>query len=197
MKKSIVLILGLLIATLELTVAQTLTDTDRKSAVDQLKQSRKALLKTVKGLSDEQLNYKPADSVWSVAECLEHITVSEQNLLGLVKATIADENDLQSEVEDTQVDAIITNRDRRVKTRPELVPTNRFGSYDATLAAYNEARTSTIDFIKATNDDLRGSVTTFPFGNLDAYQVVVFINGHGKRHHMQIEELMASAGFPK
>ncbi len=197
MKKSLVLILGLLVATLQFAVAQTLTDTDRKSAVDQLKQSQKALLKTVKGLSEEQISYKPADSVWSVAECLEHITVSEQNLLGLVKATIADENDLISEVGDAQVDAIITNRDQKIKTRPELVPTNRFGSYDTTLAAYNEARASTIDFIKTTNDDLRGSVTTFPFGNLDAYQVVVFINGHGKRHHMQIQELMASAGFPK
>ncbi len=197
MKKSLVLILGLLIATLQFAVAQTLTDTDRKSAVDQLKQSQKALLKTVKGLSEEQISYKPADSIWSVAECLEHITVSEQNLLGLVKATIADENDMMSEVDDAQVDAIITNRDRKIKTRPELVPTNRFGSYDATLVAYNEARTSTIDFLKTTNDDLRGSVTTFPFGNLDAYQVVVFINGHGKRHHMQIQELMASAGFPK
>jgi len=197
MKKSIVLILGLLIATLQFAVAQSLTDSDRKSAVDQLIQSRKALLKTVKGLTAEQLSYKPADSIWSVAECLEHITVSEQNLLGLVKATIADENDLKSEVEDAQVDAIITNRDRKIKTRPELVPTNRFGAYDATLAAYNEARASTIDFIQSTDDDLRGSVTTFPFGNLDAYQVVVFINGHGKRHHMQIQELIASAGFPK
>ena len=53
-----------------------LSKKDKKFAVSYFKQTKKDLQDAVKNLSDGQLNWKPADSVWSIAECIEHIALS-------------------------------------------------------------------------------------------------------------------------
>jgi len=45
-------------------------------------------LKTVKELPDVQLNFKPEEGAWSIAECMEHIEVSEKNIFGIVQMTL-------------------------------------------------------------------------------------------------------------
>src|SRR5262249_42877244 len=51
----------------------TLSDTERSYLVEQLEQSKKAMLASIQGLSDAQWRFKPAPEVWSVQECAEHI----------------------------------------------------------------------------------------------------------------------------
>ena len=74
---------------------------------------------------------------------------------------------------------------------------NKFGSIDGTLKEFNEKRQAHIDYIKSTKDDLRNSYAAGPMGTMDAYQVVLFMSGHTERHTKQMEEVKASAGFPK
>lgn len=44
----------------------------------------------ISGLSDAQLNWQPAPGAWSIAECLDHLTVSGRELIERVKETIND-----------------------------------------------------------------------------------------------------------
>ena len=106
---------------------------------------------------------------------------------------------MRSEVKmsDDDVIGLIQNRDQKVKTRPDLVPTNRFGSYDESLTEFKEKRKSNMKYVKSTEDDLRNRYFDFPFGKVDSYQIVLFMSGHTKRHTDQIKEVMASAGFPE
>ena len=59
-----------------------LTDEEREMAVNELKKTRDRLTSTVDGLSDEQLNFKASPESWSVAECVEHLAISENNIGG-------------------------------------------------------------------------------------------------------------------
>lgn len=185
-----------------ITFAQTtISKEERSKAIDHLKKTNVELLKTVKGLSEAQLNYKPTADAWSVAECVEHIAISETNIFGIVQMTLKNDPDpsMRSEVKmsDEQLVGVIESREQKVKTRPEFEPSNKFGSYDATLMEFKNKRKSNMKFVKSSEDDLRNRYFDFPFGKVDAYQVVLFMSGHTKRHTDQIKEVMASEGFPK
>jgi hypothetical protein len=62
-----------------------MTDAERSYLVDQLVQTKKDMLASIKGLSAEQWRFKPAPNVWSVAECAEHIILAEDYLGGFAQ----------------------------------------------------------------------------------------------------------------
>src|SRR5229473_4837825 len=64
--------------------AQTLTKADRDKAVAELEGSRQAFLEATKGLSPAQWNFKAGPDRWSIAECAEHIALSEDFIFGVV-----------------------------------------------------------------------------------------------------------------
>ena len=84
MKLRALILLALAIVTI--VPADTLDNADRKVLLDSLQQSSSRFLDSVKGLSAEQWNYKPAPDRWSVAECAEHIALSEDFLRTLWRA---------------------------------------------------------------------------------------------------------------
>ena len=57
-----------------------LNDSERVKAVDYLNSTEWALLAAVKGLFEEQLNFKPGNDSWSIAKCVEHKAISEQQI---------------------------------------------------------------------------------------------------------------------
>ena len=182
--------------------AQTsLTKEERSKAIDHLKSTQAELLQTVKGLSEEQLNFKPDADTWSIAECVEHIAVTEVGLFEIVKGTLQTDPDPSKRAEVSMADEdllnIIESREQKVKTRPEMEPANKFGSFEGSLNAFKEQRAANMKFVKSTEEDLRNRYFDFPFGKADAYQVMLFISAHSKRHTDQIKEVMANAAFPK
>ena len=48
-----------------------------------------------------------------------------------------------------------------------------------------------------TTPDLRAHVADSPMGQLDAYEWLLLIGAHSKRHTEQIDEVKADPNFPK
>jgi len=180
--------------------AQPLADADRSFALNHLKKTKKEILKIVKGLSSEQLNYKPDADTWSIAECLEHIVASEQQLSGAFQMILGQDPDPTKrsavKMTDEQLVALITDRSTKVKTRPDLEPKGHSGAFEDTLAAFKEVRGGNLRLLKTTNEDLRNRYFEFPFGQVDALQVLLFISAHSQRHAQQMSELVALQSFP-
>ena len=184
------------------TASDPLSKKDRKFAVAHFKQTKKHLQDAVKNLSDVQLNWKPADSVWSIAECIEHIALSEKNLFDFGSASLKEAANPEKRKElkvanGEEVIKLITDRSFRVKTREGFIPSGQFGSAKQSLNVFVERRNNLIDYVKKTNDDLLNHFVTLPFGLVDTYQFLIFLSGHTERHILQIEEVMANPGFPK
>jgi hypothetical protein len=181
--------------------ATELTEAERKQATQLLQETKDALLKKVSGLSPEQLNFKPDRNAWSVAECVEHIAISENNLFGFCQMALQQPADpsKRSEVKMTD-DAIVkmmTDRTSKFKTQEAFEPTGKFGSFKATLTEFKTKRDNNIKYVKSTQDDLRNHYNDFPFGKIDTYQTILFMAAHSRRHIAQIEELMSHPNFPK
>jgi len=180
--------------------AQELSQADRDSGVRYLEQTRDAVVASVSGLSDAQLHFKSAPDRWSVAECLEHIALAEDFLFGNVTGNVMKAGpgaaDRDFAKTDAAVLAVIPDRSHKAQAPPQLVPTGRW-TPDETLKHFLASREKTIEFMK-TAPGLRAHVVDSPIGQpLDAYEWLLFIAAHSKRHTEQIDEVKADPNFPK
>ena len=178
-----------------------LTDAERKQATQLLQETKDALIKKVSALSAEQLNFKADQNTWSVAECVEHIAISENNLFGFCQMALKEPADpsKRSEIKmtDEGIVKMITDRTSKIKTQEAFEPTGKFGSFEATLTEFKTKRDNNINYVRTTQDDLRNHYNDFPFGKIDAFQTILFMAGHSKRHTEQIDEIMKNPKFPK
>lgn len=198
--KVIVSALGLFITTLAFAADAPLAASEKDALISQLKRTEAKFLKAVEGLSEAQWNYKPAPDRWSIAECAEHITASEPMLRGYIadamKSTLA-EDVRGTAKQDEKILTAIVDRSQKFKAPEPLIPTNRFGTPAAAIAAFQKERAETIALASSDVDLRAHGAKHFALGPLDAYGWFLFQSGHSERHTLQIEEVKNDPGFPK
>lgn len=198
MKKLLILLAVLTLVSFK-TADTTLTAEERKFALDELAKTKEAFLKSMKGLSKEQLSFKSSPTSWSIAECAEHIAISEGNLWGALEGTLKSPADpsRRGEVKssDAEVLGIITSRANKVKTQEAFEP--KGATVEQSLKDFTAKRDSHAEFVKSTKEDLRNRYAVFPWITLDSYQLILFMSGHTARHTAQIEEVKGDPNFPK
>ena len=183
-------------------VNDSITQKEREDAAKFLQETEDGVARSVKGLSDEQLKFKPAEDKWGVEDCIKHIAATEQALWqmteGYLKQAANPEKRADIKWTDEQVMKNIEDRSNKIKTYPQFEPQNiSFKTTEEALASFMENRAKLIEFVKTTEEDLRNHVATLPFGSFDCYQMILFISAHSNRHTQQIEEVKANPNFPK
>jgi uncharacterized damage-inducible protein DinB len=197
------LITLLVITGLAGTISNTsISKKERKASATLMKDTRAELVRSVKGLSDAQLNFRAAADKWSIKECVYHIAISEKNLWSFFEATMkAPANpEKRSEIKmtDEQIVKIIEDRSTKVKTMESFEPKNTpFKTSDEALDDFKVKRADHLKYMKTTTEDMRNHVVQMPFGWIDCYQMTLFISAHTNRHTQQINEVKTDTGFPK
>jgi hypothetical protein len=182
---------------------QTLSQAERDHAVTELESSRRAFLEATSGLSDAQWNFKPAPDRWSIAECAEHIGVTEGFILSLITEQALKgpaEPEKRAEVQGKDSSIMVVGVDRSAKFKaPEVVqPTRRWATSGEITKNVLENRTRTIEFVSTTQEDLRDHFMDHPvYKTLDTYQWILLLSAHMRRHTAQILEVKADPNFPK
>jgi len=180
--------------------AQELSQADRDKGVAYLEQTRDGVVAAVAGLSDAQLHFKAAPDRWSVAECLEHIALAEDYIFGNVTQNVMKAGPGAADRDVAKIDAavlaMVPDRSHKAQAPGPLVPTGRW-TPDEALKHFLASREKTIEYLK-TEPGLRDHVADSPIGQpLDAYEWLLFIGAHSKRHTEQIDEVKADPKFPK
>lgn len=180
----------------------SLNKQERKFAVGHLKDSKSELLKSVKGLSAAQLNFRSAPDKWSIKECLYHITLTEKGLWDMFEATMkapaTPEKRSEVKISDEEVVQMFTSREQKYKAPESFQPGKAsWKSVDEAIAAFKSARATHLKYAKTTTEDLRNHIFQLPFGAVDAYQFLLFMSAHSSRHTAQINEIKADPRFPK
>ena len=184
------------------TVAQTLSAEERTFLVEMLEASSRKFLGNLQNINSDQWSFKPDSGAWSVGEIAEHITLSENLLYSIVEKTLltpANEEKAQS-LEGHEKQLLVTVMDRSSKAQaPEVLrPSGKFASKQELIDAFKQARRQTIAYVRTSNDSLKSHVAQHPvFGELTAYQWLIFIAGHADRHIDQLEEVKSNVNFPK
>ena len=185
--------------------AQGLSKQDRDFILKHLKTSQKGLHNATKGLSEAQWNWKPAPERWSVAECAEHLTLTENFLRGLITdrvlKTPAEPNkkDAAARKEgDDRLMKVIPDRSQKAQAPEQIRPTHQWPTQAAMLKEFDARRKATVGFIKTNKEDLRAHMIDSPImKEMDAYQWLLLISLHTTRHTAQINEVKADPNFPK
>jgi hypothetical protein len=197
--KKVSLFIGAVLFLGTVAFGQELAQADREHGMKYLEQTRDGLVAATKGLSEDQMKFKPAPDRWSVAETLEHIALTEDYLFQNVTDKIMKEPQGAADRDTAKIDAMvlamIPDRSHKAQAPPPLVPTNRWTPAEA-LEHFLKSRSKTIEFLESTRD-LREHVADSPLGQpLDAYEWLLFMGGHSERHTKQILEVKGDPNFP-
>ncbi len=194
------IILGTLI--LATAFAAPLEQGERDRAMSHLHATRKAFLDSVAGLSEAQWNFKAGPDRWSIAECAEHIAVSEEALFGLLQQTMkspaAPEKKAEAQGKDEAILRMLPDRSVKAKAPEALQPTRRWPDHADLIAHFKQSRDRNIAYIQTTEDDLRSHFMNHPLLKaIDAYQIMLLLSAHSERHTLQINEVKADPNYPK
>jgi hypothetical protein len=175
-----------------------LSDRERAEAIGQLEASAGAVAAAVGGLTVAQWTFRPAADRWSIAECVEHIAIVEERVLGRVGGLAqAPAAATRAQHADDKIIRFVQDRSSRLVAPEVLQPRLRWSDPPAGIARFEAARQRSIDFLRTTDVDLRARTAPHPvFGDLDAYQWFLASSGHTLRHLAQIEEIKAEPGYP-
>ncbi len=191
------------LATLPLAAASSgaLNDSERSYLIEQLTKSKEKFLASIAGLSDAQWRYKPAPNVWSVAECSEHIILSEEFIFGLsqqlLKTPAVDRLASATPEADRKIVAAVEDRSHKATAPEPIVPSGKYNTPADAAAEFTKRRDKTIAYVRGTSDDLRVHVTKeSPLGPADAYQILLLLASHSTRHTAQLLEVKANASYP-
>ncbi len=171
-----------------------LLENERTNLIDILNESSNSFQTSIKGLSKEQLLFKPSSNKWSIAECIEHITFAELQFPEIVseemKKPSEPENRKRIKIKDEEIQPKMTSRKWKAKSPEIFRPSNKFKSVEEALSAYTKQRLATMNYVKNTNDDLRNHFWKHPLtGTIDLYQTLLLMSAHLERHTEQIEGL--------
>jgi len=197
--KKLICILPLTVAFAPL-FAASLTQADRDRAIAELTASRQQFLDSVAGLSAAQWNFKPDEKTWSVAECAEHIALSEDLIFGSVTKIVQTPAtpDKTSAVTDDFVLKAVVDRSHKFQAPEALRPKHTFATPQEIIDHFKQSREHTIAYMRDTQDDLRGHFFDHPvLKTMDAYQWILLLSAHSQRHTAQLNEVKSNPNFPK
>lgn len=162
---------------------------------------RSRLTARVENLDDAQAKMRAGTDSWSVAEIVEHLSITEVNMLQLTGNLLAHAEsvanaDANSQTQHAMAPFSLDELTERARTQkfvaPERVRPSGTQSITDSLARLKKSRAS-LHALRTRLEAADLSVAQYPhpiFGALNLYQWLAFIGLHETRHLNQIERVL-------
>lgn len=166
--------------------------------IDYITRQRREVHDAVASVPKELRDRKSAPDRWSVAEVIEHLSMFERRVAGLLakQVTAARASGVGADPDTSSVVATyanptaLANRGTRLVSPPIVQPTGTLDSSAGTQALI-ESRAAMISSLQNANGvNLESLTQSHPvFGTLNMYHWVVALGLHDQRHAAQIREI--------
>jgi hypothetical protein len=172
--------------------------TDEKDALlNELVAGRDKLLEAVAGVTEDLAVRIPAERKWSIRDCVEHLVMAEENLMGRVRASQPADAQIGSPEREARILARGADRSRTVQAPETAQPCGRFSTLTEAADQFGAVRAQTLRFLESCREDLRLKVAAHPIlGPVNCYEMLLMIAMHPRRHANQIEEIKAALSAP-
>ena len=179
-----------------------ISQADRDFLIGYLEKTRGAFLASIAGVTPAQWTFKADPTRWSIGECAEHIIASEKLIftlsMGILKNPMDPNHTPATRAQDEGLIAAVTDRSHKAQAPEPLKPHGTLPSPAEAATQFNAARDHTIEYVRTTQDDLRGHTGATPISKTtEAYAGQLLLAAHSSRHTAQILEVKADAGYPK
>jgi DinB superfamily len=171
---------------------------EREFLVRYLGSSRERMVEAVEGWNEAQWRFRPPGDRWSIADCLEHVSLVERAVLKKIQAAVLESPQaLQLRTSDDVILASASIGSPRLTSLVEVRPRRRWSDFEGLMRHFEASRERTLRFAAVTQSDLRAHFFPHPhFGELDCYQWLLFLAAHCERHARQAAEVAADPEFP-
>jgi DinB superfamily len=184
-------------------VTGAMTAQERDLLLEMLVSSQQRVIAATVGLGLNQWTFDPGADRWSVAQCAEHLALSEDALLGIVRKQVLEsaanpEAAATARGRDGIVVGAMRDRSQRHKTFDFLVPQAVASSPAAFINDFLVKRAETMQYVRESSDNLHHHFAPLGrLGDLDGYQWLLLLASHTERHVAQMEEVKAESGYPE
>ena len=176
--------------------APALTPSERQHLVAHLEMTAAWLADEVANLTPAQIAFHREPNAWTIAEVVEHLVVVAPIYWDDLQAALKQApGDRASAMTDDSVLWYGIDRTYREQAIPGERPGGQLRDLRVAMAAYRKYHDRLLQYIKTTDDDLRGHIVARQ--RCDAYQWALLISTHEQRHILQIREIKADPKFPK
>jgi hypothetical protein len=162
-----------------------------------------------KSLSEDQINWKPSVETWSIAECIDHIVITNKLYLNEIKKQFAVKHIKtdcsKSEIKHKWLSKFIIKavdpvNIKKSKTFPVFMPS--MSKYKKDIFNYfYEVQNNLINLVSSSKDlDFNKYVMSSPAAKIikeNFCDVLEIIRLHNRRHLNQAEKLINHPNFPK
>ena len=176
-----------------------------QEVLEQISNQRQGLLDASSGLSEAQLDYKPAEGEWSISDILHHMALTDEATAKLTANMLKQAVEKNLPADPTPEASVLGSLDEfttkiaggKFQAPERVAPRSHLASSEAIarLRASRESVVATVEQLAAY--DLTG--LTFPhpaLGALNGYQWLIIAGKHESRHTAQIARIKADPGFP-
>jgi len=177
------------------------------SIIEEMSNAAADARETFGGLSTEQLNWKPGEKSWSVAQCLEHLILTNEQFYpefdklaaGSRKNTFWQNYSPLTGFFGRFLIKAVTEDSKKAKAPsksivpPSDLPANIVEKFEKNIAEVNEK------IQECAGADRQKTVVTSPFLAVMTYKMddaCTVLVEHTKRHIRQAKRVMAADGFP-
>jgi hypothetical protein len=174
--------------------AAPLTELERQRLVSHLEVTASWLIDEVSGLSPTQLSFRRAPGTWTILEVLDHLNVTGNIYWQDLQAALKTPTGRRTMMTDTDILWYGIDRTDREQAIPSEIPKG-LQDIRAGLDAYRKHHGRLLQYIRTTQDDLRGHYVERQ--RCDAYQWALLTSTHEQRHILQIREIKADPRFPR
>ncbi|BCB03060.1 DinB family protein [Bacillus sp. KH172YL63] len=150
-----------------------------------IEQIRNNIKESFMDLSYEQLNSKPAQGEWSIAQIILHLAGAETRFMTLALEAAEQEGEAGEDVD------LSVFEDLSQKLKAPIDPPEDPKSKEELLMALERSRAMTTRFLeKYSHEGLKNkSMHHHRFGKMPIWQVFELLGKHEKRHLLQIEDV--------
>jgi len=159
-------------------------------------------------LSADQINWKPSEAQWSIAQCFDHLVISNRPYVAIIEEIRAGKRRrgawervplLPRLFGKVLIKTLRADSGRKLKARPAFYPASSRISAGI-IASFVEQQRQLLQLMEATRGlDLDSITITSPvarfvtYSLMDAYRIIVV---HEQNHFVQARRVMEAPGFP-
>lgn len=166
-----------------------MTTEERIKILDFLQRNKMDLLNYVSDIDDKNFMTKPSDDIWSIAELVEHLVLTDESIYNQILHNAQNILDTVPETTpDSKILHVVPNtRYGKVVSAKHITPQAIYKSKEEALMAFNATRSKIENFVETTDLPLkRIAFRHFAFGLLHGKNWLIFMVAHCQRHINQI-----------
>ena len=176
-----------------------------QEALDQIADQRKGLLEASSGLSEAQLDYKPAEAEWSISDILHHMALTDEGGARLAANMLKQAEEKKLPADPRPEASVLNSLDEfnpqlagtKVQAPDRVAPRSHLPAAESIVRLKSSRENVVATWAQLGEYDLSGLTYPHPLlGELNAYQWLIILGRHESRHTAQIARIKADPGFP-